>query len=232
MLPFSVIIPVLNESSIINQTIEHVYRIGKGVDLEVIVVDGDNEGRTLYSVRRNDVQKITSPKGRGIQMNAGASVAKGEVLVFLHTDTELPDGAFGAMSKVMDSDEYAGGAFDLGINSKKLVFRLIEHAVYVRTRFTGIPYGDQVIFVKKDCFKTMNGFQRIPLMEDVELMKRIKRSGKKICIIPQKVQTSARRWEKEGILYCSLRNCALITLYNLGIHPDKLVKFYYRNWRD
>jgi rSAM/selenodomain-associated transferase 2 len=231
MLPFSVVIPVLNESSIINQTIEHVYHIGKGIDLDVIVVDGDSEGRTLRAVKHNNVRKIISPRGRGIQMNAGASVAEGEALVFLHTDTELPDGAFGSMSKAMDSDKYVGGAFDLGINSRRLVFRLIEHAVYVRTRFTGIPYGDQVIFIRKKYFMTMNGFREIPLMEDVELMKRIKRSGRKIYIIPQKVKTSPRRWEKEGVLYCTLRNWTLISLYHLGMHPDRLVKFYYRDWR-
>jgi hypothetical protein len=100
--------------------------------------------------------------------------------------------------------------------------------VYIRTRITGIPYGDQAIFIKKDFFAGMNGYQEIPIMEDVELMRRIKKSGYKICIIPQRVSTSPRRWEKEGIIYCTLRNWALISLYLSGFKPEKLAKFYYR----
>jgi len=225
---FSIILPVLNESSIINQTIEHVYRLGYGFYLEVIVVDGDTEGGTVYRIKDERVIKIISPKGRGRQMNKGASVATGDILLFLHTDTELPENAFRTISAVIDKKQYVGGAFDLGIKSGRLIFRLIEKLVYIRTRLTGIPYGDQAIFIKKDIFAGMNGYQEIPIMEDVELMRRIKKSGYKICIIPQRVSTSPRRWEKEGIIYCTLRNWALISLYLSGFKPEKLAKFYYR----
>jgi rSAM/selenodomain-associated transferase 2 len=225
---FSIILPVLNESPIINQTIEHIYRLGYGVDLEVIVVDGDTEGGTVYSIIDERVIKVISPKGRGRQMNKGASVATGDILLFLHTDTELPENAFMTISTVIDRKQYVGGAFDLGIKSGRLIFRLIEKMVYIRTRITGIPYGDQAIFIKKDFFAGMNGYQEIPIMEDVELMRRIKKSGYKICIIPQRVSTSPRRWEKEGIIYCTLRNWALIILYLSGFKPEKLAKFYYR----
>ena len=225
---FSIILPVLNESSIINQTIEHVYRLGYGFYLEVIVVDGDTEGGTVYRIKDERVIKIISPKGRGRQMNKGASVATGEILLFLHTDTELPENAFRTISAVIDKKQYVGGAFDLGIKSGRLIFRLIEKLVYIRTRLTGIPYGDQAIFIKKDFFAGMKGYQEIPIMEDVELMRRIKKSGYKICIIPQRVSTSPRRWEKEGIIYCTLRNWALISLYLSGFKPEKLAKFYYR----
>ena len=225
---FSIILPVLNESSIINQTIEHVYRLGYGFYLEVIVVDGDTEGGTVYRIKDERVIKIISPKGRGRQMNKGASVATGDILLFLHTDTELPENAFRTISAVIDKKQYVGGAFDLGIKSGRLIFRLIEKLVYIRTRLTGIPYGDQAIFIKKDIFAGMNGYQEIPIMEDLELMRRIKKSGYKICIIPQRVSTSPRRWEKEGIIYCTLRNWALISLYLSGFKPEKLAKFYYR----
>jgi rSAM/selenodomain-associated transferase 2 len=227
---FSIILPVLNESSIINQTIEHIYRLGYGFDLEVIAVDGDKEGETVYSIKDERVIKVISPKGRGRQMNKGASVATGDILLFLHTDTELPQSAFRTISAVIDKKQYAGGAFDLGIKSGRLIFRLIEKMVYIRTRLTGIPYGDQAIFIKKDFFAGMNGYQEIPIMEDVELMIRIKKSGYKICIIPQRVSTSTRRYEKEGVVYCTLRNWMLMSLYLLGVGPEKLVKFYYRDW--
>ena len=227
---FSIILPVLNESSIINQTIEHVYRLGYGFYLEVIVVDGDTEGGTVYRIKDERVIKIISPKGRGRQMNKGASVATGDILLFLHTDTELPENTFRTISAVIDRKQYVGGAFDLGIKSGRLIFRLIEKMVYIRTRITGIPYGDQAIFIKKDFFTGMKGYQEIPIMEDVELMRRIKKSGYKICIIPQKVSTSPRRYEKEGVIFCTLRNWMLMSLYLLGVEPEKLVKYYYRDW--
>ena len=227
---FSIILPVLNESPIINQTIEHIYRLGHGFDLEVIVVDGDTEGGTVYRIKDERVTKVISPKGRGRQMNKGASVATGDILLFLHTDIELPENAFRTISAVIDRKQYVGGAFDLGIKSGRLIFRLIEKMVYIRTRLTGIPYGDQAIFIKKDFFAGMKGYQEIPIMEDVELMRRIKKSGYKICIIPQKVSTSPRRYKKEGVIFCTLRNWILMSLYLLGVEPEKLVKYYYRDW--
>jgi rSAM/selenodomain-associated transferase 2 len=227
---FSIIIPVLNESSVINHTVEHVCRIGSGFDMEVIVIDGDSQGRTINVLRNSEIIKGISPRGRGEQMDKGASLAHGEILLFLHTDTELPANALRTISTVMGDKEYAGGAFDLGIKSARLIFRLMEKLVHVRTRLTRIPYGDQAIFLRKEVFDKMKGFKKIPLMEDVEFMKRIKRSGYKICIVPQKVKTSPRRWEKEGVIYCTLRNWMLRGLYHLGVQPDKLVKFYYCDW--
>jgi GT2 family glycosyltransferase len=127
----------------------------------------------------------------------------------------------------MGNREYTAGAFDLGIESGRWIFRLIEKLVFVRTRATRIPYGDQAIFIRRECFETLKGFKDIPIMEDVEFMQRLKKSGYKISIIPQKVKTSSRRWEREGILYCTVRNWVLISLYSIGVKPEKLVKFYY-----
>jgi rSAM/selenodomain-associated transferase 2 len=230
MYSFSIVIPVLNEASLINRAIEHLYRIRSGHDVEVIVADGDPRGATLSAIDHKDVIKVLSPKGRGTQMNKGASVAKGELLVFLHTDTDLPEDAFSIITSFMRGTSFVGGAFELGIDSNRPVFRLIERMVSARTRLTKIPYGDQAIFMKRDFFHEINGFRDIPLMEDVELMRRIKQRGYRICIIPQKLKTSPRRWEREGVLYCTLRNWALINLYSLGVSPEKLVKFYYRDW--
>jgi len=227
---FSVIIPVLNESAIINQTVEHVGRLASGFDLEVIVVDGDMEGKTIRQIRKGDVMKCVSPKGRGRQMNRGASLAHGDILLFLHTDTELPEDAFATISSTIGKARCVAGCFDLGIKSERLIFRLIEQIVHMRTRITRIPYGDQAIFVKREVFNHLKGYREIPLMEDVDLMKRIKKSGGRICIIPQKVKTSPRRWESEGVVYCTLRNRMLISLYHMGVDPEKLVKFYYKDW--
>jgi hypothetical protein len=126
----------------------------------------------------------------------------------------------------MENGEVVAGAFDLGIRSGRPVFRLIETAASLRSRITRVPYGDQAIFIRKDYFHATEGFREIPLMEDVELMRRIRKAGDRISIIPERVRTSPRRWEKEGVLFCTLRNWTLITLYFLGVPPEKLARFY------
>jgi len=226
---FSIVIPVYNEQEIINQTIGHTRMICEGHDYEIIVVDGNPSKNTIESIKDKEVIKIVSERGRGRQMNAGASASKKDILLFLHADTKLPDNALKKISDVILNNRFVGGAFDLGIESDRYIYRIIEKIVYYRTRITKIPYGDQAIFIKKDFFKEMNGYKEIPIMEDVELMLRIKRLKKNIFIIPDKVKTSSRRWEKEGIIYCTLRNWLLIILFFLGFPPEKLVKYYYPN---
>jgi rSAM/selenodomain-associated transferase 2 len=193
---------------------------------EIIVVDGDRERDTLKAIQSNRVIKIFSEKGRAKQMNAGASIAKGEILIFLHADTELPTHALKKIESVIEKRGYTAGAFDLGIQSKKLIFKVIAFLGSLRSRLNRIPYGDQAIFLRREYFNKIGGYKEIPLMEDVELMRRIKRSGKKIWILYDRVMTSPRRWEKEGVIYCILRNWVLQGLYFLGVSPHKLVNFY------
>lgn len=226
---FSVVIPVLDEADIINETIAEVYHIGEGFDIEVIVVDGDPHGGTISAITDERTIRLTSERGRGVQINRGASVAQGDVFVFLHADTHLPPNAFESIVRLLEQNDVVGGAFDLGINSDNLLYRIIERAVDIRTRVTKIPFGDQAIFMRRDLFEKVGGFSGIPIMEDVDLMRRIKRYGYKTCIIPQRVQTSARRWEREGILRCTMRNWMLVGLYLLGVSPERLARFYYRD---
>jgi rSAM/selenodomain-associated transferase 2 len=223
---FSVIIPVLHESTRINQLIDHLHGLEAGRDREIIVVDGSPERDTLEAIRNEQVIKIASEHGRAQQMNAGATVAKGEVLIFLHVDTELPDGAFNKIASVMKQDAYVGGAFALGIKSDKFVYRVLEYWVSMRCRLTRIPYGDQAIFIRRKYFNKIGGYSDIPLMEDVELMRRIRAAGDKIYIIPDRVATSPRRWEQEGFMYVNLRNTAQLTLYYLGLSPKKFARLY------
>jgi rSAM/selenodomain-associated transferase 2 len=194
--------------------------------LEIIVVDGSQERDTLRTIHSNRVIKISSEQGRAKQMNAGALVAKGEILIFLHADTELPVRALKKIDSLKDRREYVGGAFDLGIKSDKLIFRVIGTLSSWRSRLNRIPFGDQAIFIRKEYFDQIGGYKEIPLMEDVELMRRIKRSENKIWIFNDRVMTSPRRWEKEGVIYCTLRDWTLQTLYFLGLSPDKLSRFY------
>lgn len=222
----SIIIPVLHEEPIINLALGSIFDLPYDGEVEVIVVDGSPNGETLSAIEKNEVRKILSKKGRAHQMNQGAAKACGDILLFLHADTELPKNALNTISSVMRKRDFVGGAFDLGIKSDRPIFRLIEMAASLRSRYTGVPYGDQAIFIRKEYFHSIGAFKEIPLMEDVELMRRIKKTGGKIYIIPEKVRTSPRRWEKEGVVYCTLRNWVLITLFFMGLPAEKLLKFY------
>jgi rSAM/selenodomain-associated transferase 2 len=227
MMPkFSFIIPVWNEEAIISRTIEHVRGLHASGSAEIIVVDGDPAGRTIQVARHMGVKTAISEKGRGNQMNLGASLAAGDILIFLHADTILPPDALELIETAMEDISCIAGAFDLAIDSERPAFRLIEKAASFRSRMTRIPYGDQTIFIRKGDFRELGGFKNIPIMEDVEFMQRIKKQKRKICIIGRAALTSPRRWEKEGIVYTTLRNWLLIALYFCGVKPENLIRFY------
>lgn len=223
----SIIIPVLNEADSINQAIEALQPLANEISTEVIVVDGDPDGGTLKALDGLDVKPVRSSAGRGPQLNAGAIAAGGNILLFLHVDTRLPSSAARHITITCSDPTVCGGAFDLGIKSPRRVFRAIEKVASLRSRLTRIPYGDQAIFIKTEAFNAVGGFSNIPIMEDIDLMRRLKRQGYRIRFINDPVQTSARRWEKEGIFYTTLRNYCLSTLFYLGMSPHKL-KHYYR----
>ncbi len=218
--------PAFHEGERINDLIESLNRLDSDKNLEVIVVDGSHERDTLRAIHSSHVIKISSEKGRAKQMNAGASAARGEILIFLHADTELPIQALHKINSLMERREYAGGAFDLGIKSDRFVFKVIATLSSLRSRLNRIPFGDQAIFIRKEYFNQIGGYKEIPLMEDVELMRRIKKSKNRIWIFHDRVMTSPRRWEKEGVLYCTLRNYTNQLLFSLGVSPHKLVNWY------
>ncbi|MBF0526589.1 MAG: TIGR04283 family arsenosugar biosynthesis glycosyltransferase [Deltaproteobacteria bacterium] len=223
---FSIIIPVLDEAATINQVLTQARRVMAGHPAEIIVVDGSPGGDTIRVIHVPQVKTIIAPCGRANQMNAGAREATGDILIFLHADTQLPDQAPGHIARVMHQQKYVAGAFDLGLDSNRPGLSLIRLVGSLRSRLTRIPYGDQAIFIRRDYFCSIGGFSPIPLMEDVALMRRIKRRGHKICILPDRVKTSSRRWAKEGLVYTTLRNWSLRILYFFGTSPDLLVKQY------
>ena len=222
----SIIIPVFHEEELISEAVDALNRQVFDGQFEIIVVDGDPYGRSLKAIRNPHAVKVRSEKGRGRQMNRGARIARGEVLLFLHVDTELPLDGLTRIRSVMRDEGCVGGSFDLGIRSDRLCFRLIERVACLRSRLTRIPYGDQAIFLRRDFFFGLGGFRELPLMEDVDLMRRIRRSKKRIHMMRDKVKTSARRWEREGIVYCTLRNWTVTLLYFLGVSPVRLARFY------
>jgi rSAM/selenodomain-associated transferase 2 len=159
-------------------------------------------------------------------MNAGARASNGRILLFLHADTVLPKNALDSVMSACSLKRNVGGAFELGIDSDRPGYRLIEKMIFLRSRRTRIPYGDQAIFLKKKSFMDIGGYKEIPIMEDIDLMRRVKQAGYKIKIISEPVTTSARRWEKEGIVYCTLRNFILSKMFYLGVSPITLKKYY------
>lgn len=222
----SIIIPVLNEAANINSMISRL-RSQAAVDtVEIIVVDGDPSGSTIRALSHPAVKPVVAGKGRGVQMNRGASLASGDILLFLHADTILPPNACTLIREAFRDRKYSVGCFDLGIDSPQWYFRLTERYAAVRTRITRIPFGDQAIFLRRDFFERLGGYREIPIMEDVDLMRRIRSHNDGLCIIPVKVSTSARRWERDGILYTTFRNLMLQVLYCCGVPPERLARFY------
>ena len=194
----------------------------------MIVVDGEDQSGTLAAIADPRVVQVRSPAGRARQMNAGAAWAGGDLLLFLHADTFLPPGGLRLIQRALDTSDRVGGAFDLGIDSRRFSLKLIEIVGGIRSRITRLPYGDQALFIRKNRFEQLGGFSEVPLMEDVDLMRRIKRRKWPIAILPQKVCTSPRRWEREGVLYGTLRNWILLTLYLMGVSPVRLARHYRR----
>ena len=219
-------IPALHEADTINPIIGHIHDQEFCEDYEIIVVDGDPDGGTINAIQHGDVKTIISARGRARQMNTGAAIAGGDILLFLHADTRLPAGGLQKISSVMEQEQYVAGAFSLGIDSSRLSLRILSSIGSLRFRLTRIAYGDQAIFVRRNYFNEIGCYKDIPLMEDVELMQRIKKAGGEISIIADRAITSSRRWEAEGPIRCLLRNIIILNLYYIGASPHKLVKYY------
>ncbi len=222
----SVVVPVLHETGPLDSLVDHLLQVAEGEPLEIIIVDGSPEGESIGTITRDGVTRLIAPAGRARQMNAGALSARGDVLLFLHADTRLPQGAFLHIARALSGGRFAAGAFDLRYGSDRLSIRLVARVACLRSRLTRMPYGDQAQFFRRDYFEALGGYADIPLMEDVEIMRRIKDRGERIFILPEPVISSARRQEKEGVVFCTLRNWAIITLYFLGMSPERLVRFY------
>ena len=223
---FSIIVPVYNEIQLVNRCLRMVRDMAANHRYEILVVDGHPEATTLEVVTDRDCFRLKSPKGRAHQMNRGAQAAKGRILVFLHVDSKLPVGALDKIQHALENSNVVAGAFDLGVDSSHPFIRFLCYTSSLRARVSRVPYGDQAIFTTKAYFQAIGGFAPIPIMEDVELMKRIKTNGHQIKILPDKVISSARRWQEEGMIRAWLRNHKLRIRYFFGAPPETLVRHY------
>ncbi|HZR45507.1 MAG TPA: TIGR04283 family arsenosugar biosynthesis glycosyltransferase [Candidatus Manganitrophaceae bacterium] len=229
MTSISVIVPLLNEEKVLPSFLDHLEKFPV---TEAICVDGGSRDRTTDillqwsgSAGRFRRSVTMSSRGRALQMNEGAKRAAGEALLFLHSDCRLPVGALHAIAKVLEDAAVAGGAFRLKIDSSRLFLRGIAAAANLRSRWLSLPYGDQGYFVRRDIFEKIGGFKTLPIMEDVDFIRRLKQRGA-IVLLDAPISTSARRWAAEGYLYATLRNFALLLLYFLRVAPEKLARWY------
>ncbi|MDG6225190.1 MAG: TIGR04283 family arsenosugar biosynthesis glycosyltransferase [Candidatus Thermoplasmatota archaeon] len=224
---FSVIVPVLHERDIVNRTIEDIRSVENGSEVELIVVDGAPERDTLSAIRRKGVLRIASERGRARQMNAGANIATGDVLIFLHTDTSLPSNALSEIEEKLREEDVVGGAFDIALVPSNLYLRAIDVINIARVRITRVPYGDHAIFMKREVFEAIGGYKEVPIMEDVEMMRRLRRNKMRIRILKGPARTSSRRFADDGYIRHSLRYFLLHLKYWTDGDLERMSDDYY-----
>lgn len=220
----SAIIPVLNEAIALPATLASVQQCPA---VEIIVVDGGSTDATVAIATAAGVRVLHSSDGRAAQMNAGAAIAQGEILLFLHGDTLLPPDYAPLIQAALASPAVVGGAFKLAIAGKTPSLALVAWGVNRRSQWLGLPYGDQGLFVRAAVFRQMEGFPALPIMEDFVFVQSLKRQGQ-IAIAPAAVLTSNRRWQKLGVLQTTLINQIMIMGYYLGVPPQRLAQWYRR----
>jgi rSAM/selenodomain-associated transferase 2 len=215
----SVIIPVFRDADALARTLAATDFDGA----EVIVAAAEGDG-SLAGLRasRVDLLWVTAPRGRARQMNAGAEAARGDWLLFLHADTRLTPGWRAAVDRAHADTRVNLGCFRFALDSSSPAARLIEIGVRLRVRVFGLPYGDQALFVRREAFAELGGYSDLPIMEDVDLVGRLRATGR-LYAASEEAVTSARRWEEDGWLRRTARHLTLIVRYFAGVHPERLV---------
>jgi rSAM/selenodomain-associated transferase 2 len=217
----SVVVPVLADTAAAQRLAAQIPADSR---VELIVVDGGHEaGLDRLTDGRAHVRIVRTAPGRGRQMNAGAAVAGSPWLWFVHADSTLPPDWLPAFERGFGGA--AGGWFAFALDDAAWQARMIERGVNYRVALFRLPYGDQGLFVRRDVFTAMGGFRDLPLMEDVDFVRRLRRRGR-LAAVPLPLITSARRWRRDGWFRRSARNLVLVTLYFAGISPHRLARWY------
>lgn len=218
----SIILPTYNEAD----GLADVLRSVQGDDIETIVADGGSDDATREIAAACGARVVQSPKGCSRQMNAAAAVATGGILLFLHADTRLPTDFAGHVRAALAEPGVVAGAFDLRIDGASGSLWLIERAARLRAKYLQMPYGDQAIFLQTEMFNSLEGFSELPIMEDFDLARRLRRRGR-IALVESPVVTSARRWRKLGRWRVTWLNQKIVLGYLLGISPKRLARWYH-----
>jgi len=220
-----VVIPTLNEALTLPALLADLRRVA--VPLDVIVVDGGSSDGTPAAATARGARVMTAPRARAAQMNAGARAVSGDWLLFLHADCRLPPAARRALlAGVVDSPELEAAVFGFAIELPRGWKRFIEIGQTIRQACYGLPYGDQGLLVRRALFESVGGFPDLPLLEDVALLRLLRRRAP-VRILPASVVTSGRRYLRDGVLRTWLRHTGLILLYFAGVSPQRLAR-----WRD
>lgn len=220
---YSIIIPTLNEERYLPSVLDHLINLDG--DLEIIIADGGSKDNTVKVAESFNVKVCKSDKGKGIQINNGAGCATGEILIFLHADTFLPQNAFSLINEYLLVRNVTIATFKMKFDEKSFLMDLYSWFTKFDTIFT--TFGDQVIVVRRSLFEELNGFPDIPLFEDVELFRKARRKTK-VYKLPSYVTTSARRFKRKGILKTQLLNGLYIVEYLIGISPKNIYLKYFK----
>ena len=223
MTRLSVVVPMLNEGSAIGETLAAL-RTG-APNAEIIVVDGGSVDQCVDVARKLADRVITASRGRARQMNAGAALALGDILTFVHADTRVPYSFENDIFAALADTGIVGGRFDVKLDDPSFAYRLIGSLISLRSRITRTATGDQAIFVRRSVFEALGGFPDFDLCEDLDLSRRLKRAGRVACL-HSRVTTSARRWRRHGLARTVLRMWAIRALYLLGVPPSRLKQMY------
>lgn len=218
----SVIIPTLNEEAEIAATLSNVVQ---GCPGEVIVADGGSSDGTCALARRFGARVVSAPRGRALQLNAGAEEARGEFLLFLHADTWLPASYPRLIALCLEQPDVAGGAFSFAVRETFAGRRLVETLVNLRCRWLRSPFGDQGLFLRRELFETLGGFPAWPILEDVEMVRRLRRSGKVVTLSPR-ISTSGRRWQRLGVWRTLLINQVIMAGLFCRVSAERLAWLY------
>ncbi len=224
MTSLAVIIPALNEEEVLAATLAQVHRWPAE---EVIVADGASTDDTAAVARRLGATVVKAPRGRARQMNAGARQARADILFFLHADSLPPPDYPNRIRAALRQPGTIAGAFSLAIASRGRRYRMLETLVRLRCRILALPYGDQGLFLQAETFRRSGCFPDVPFLEDLIYVRHLKRRGK-IAVLPDRIQTSARRWQRHGVVKTTLVNQVILLGYACGIPPEHLGRFYRR----
>ncbi len=226
-LSLSIVIPVLNEAAGVEERLLALAPL-RQQGAEVVVVDGGSADSTMAIAQHKCDQLLVAPRGRASQMNAGAAAARGDVLLFLHADTRLPDGALGEIAQGLGATGRVWGRFDVVIEGQSRLLPIVAAMMNLRSRLSGVATGDQAMFVRKSAFDQVGGFAAIALMEDIALSRALKRLSPPVCL-RAKVRTAGRRWDEHGALRTIVLMWRLRLAYFLGADPAQLaVRYGYR----
>lgn len=217
----AVIVAALDEEECLARTLDSVLR---ATDVELVVVDGGSQDRTVDIARVHGARIVHAVRGRASQMNAGAAATSAPILVFLHADTELPAGWDASVRAILGRPRVSAGAFRLSFGRAPFLLRCIAHGANLRARWLELPYGDQALFVRAEAFAAAGGFPDVPIMEDVVLVRRLAARGR-VALADRSVITSARRWNERGTVRTSALNSVCLAAHVCGVSPHRIARW-------